>query len=961
MNIQPEWLARGLILFALSALVGCSSSSSPPAAQPPPPDSTAPTVSVVQAPLGTVNRIVALSATANDNVGVNEVRFFVDGQMVGTDSTSPYTFDWDTSAVSDGEHVLRAEAVDAEGNVGQSVEVTVTVQNTVQFDVTLSGEQEVPPRDTVASAQADLTVNLASGEVQGELTAVGLVPTAAHIHDAFAGSNGGVVIGLDQDSADALHFTVPAGAMLDAAAVDRLLAGGLYLNVHTAAAPAGAVRGQILPDGFVLRFTDLSGDEQVPQVDTFGRGRAAATLDPLTGAFVLHAQIEELDASQAHVHEGYAGANGPVLVALAQDQANANHWFAEGETLNAAALDAFAAGRFYVNFHSQANPGGEIRGQIVPEGIAVIFAELSGEQRIPAVTTLADGLGALTLDEAGALLTIHVNTRGIDDASAAHLHGAFGGTNGGVEVGLTQDGSNPAHWFVEAQTLTSDQLDALLDGATYLNVHSPSNPGGEIRGQVIPAGILFATGILEGGQAVPPVASAGGGSFAVTVDTTASTLVAHVNTSGLDDATAAHLHDAYAGTSGGVAVGLTQDGGDVAHWSAIDAPLDAAALAAFSGGRYYVNVHTPANPGGEVRGQVAPPPVEVLFTALSGDQEVPAIASAAGGIAASTVNRETGVLTLHVNTTDADDASAAHIHTGYAGQGGPVLVGLTQDAGNVARWSLVEEQLDGLGLADYLAGRLYVNVHTPANPAGEVRGQIAPEDIRVLFSAMDGDQVEPAVVTTASGVVATTVDLTSRAFVAFVNGIDVDDASSAGIHLGDVGENGAEVLALEQTLTLPSQWSGESAPLDMDTFLSYRAGLLYAQVATPAQPDGEIRGQIVPPDAAEHALPVTLTQLQSEIFTPICSGCHSGPTGNMLPSGMNLSSAADSFAALVGVPSLQVDSLNRVTAGDPDNSYLVQKLEGTAAVGGRMPLGGALDQAMIDMVRQWIIDDALNN
>jgi len=105
----------------------------------------------------------------------------------------------------------------------------------------------------------------------------------------------------------------------------------------------------------------------------------------------------------------------------------------------------------------------------------------------------------------------------------------------------------------------------------------------------------------------------------------------------------------------------------------------------------------------------------------------------------------------------------------------------------------------------------------------------------------------------------------------------------------------------------------------------------------------------------------TLDALQANVFTPSCafSGCHSGPTGNLLPAGMDLSSADASFASLVGIASLQQPSLQRVMSNDPDNSYLVQKIEGTAASGGRMPLsGGVLDQALIDDIRQWISDGA---
>ena len=97
------------------------------------------------------------------------------------------------------------------------------------------------------------------------------------------------------------------------------------------------------------------------------------------------------------------------------------------------------------------------------------------------------------------------------------------------------------------------------------------------------------------------------------------------------------------------------------------------------------------------------------------------------------------------------------------------------------------------------------------------------------------------------------------------------------------------------------------------------------------------------------------------MFTPNCTnaGCHTGPTSNVLPTGMDLTDADASFASLVGVPSLQVPALSRVAAGDPNNSYLIQKLEGTAAIGAQMPLiGGPLDQTVIDDIRLWIQNGA---
>jgi hypothetical protein len=64
---------------------------------------------------------------------------------------------------------------------------------------------------------------------------------------------------------------------------------------------------------------------------------------------------------------------------------------------------------------------------------------------------------------------------------------------------------------------------------------------------------------------------------------------------------------------------------------------------------------------------------------------------------------------------------------------------------------------------------------------------------------------------------------------------------------------------------------------------------------------------------------------------------------------------------LVGIQSSQDGALQRVEAGDPDNSYLVQKLEGNASAGQQMPPGAALPQSEIDVIRQWITDGAIDD
>jgi hypothetical protein len=93
-------------------------------------------------------------------------------------------------------------------------------------------------------------------------------------------------------------------------------------------------------------------------------------------------------------------------------------------------------------------------------------------------------------------------------------------------------------------------------------------------------------------------------------------------------------------------------------------------------------------------------------------------------------------------------------------------------------------------------------------------------------------------------------------------------------------------------------------------------------------------------------------EIQDTIFSPICSNCHVG-TG--APQGLRLDEG-NSYAMLVNVPSAQVSGLLRVNPGNPDASYIVQKIEGTATVGVRMPANGPpyLPQDRIDLVRRWI-------
>ncbi len=148
-------------------------------------DTQAPTVSItVPATNSTVSDWVAVSVDAADNFGVTEVRLYANGHPVGTDTTEPYTFTWDSTLVSDGDSTLTAHAYDAAGNLGQSAAVTVVVENnpaaadTVPPQVTLHSPTDgatVSGNVTLsASATDDVQLSMVSIYVDGQLKCSGV-------------------------------------------------------------------------------------------------------------------------------------------------------------------------------------------------------------------------------------------------------------------------------------------------------------------------------------------------------------------------------------------------------------------------------------------------------------------------------------------------------------------------------------------------------------------------------------------------------------------------------------------------------------------------------------------------------------------------------------------------------------------------------------------------------------------
>jgi hypothetical protein len=128
-------------------------------------------------------------------------------------------------------------------SLAAALAVTSAVALAETMDVKLSGAQEVPPVQGSSSGSGTVTIN-DDGSVSASISASGFTPTAAHIHEGKAGTNGKVIVPFTKEGD---KFVAPAGAKLTPDQMKAFKEGDLYVNMHSAAHPGGEVRAQLKP------------------------------------------------------------------------------------------------------------------------------------------------------------------------------------------------------------------------------------------------------------------------------------------------------------------------------------------------------------------------------------------------------------------------------------------------------------------------------------------------------------------------------------------------------------------------------------------------------------------------------------------------------------------------------------------------------------------------------------------
>jgi hypothetical protein len=342
----------------------------------------------------------------------------------------------------------------------------------------------------------------------------------------------------------------------------------------------------------VFKNLMLSGAQEVPAVTTASTGAGFISVDMDSGAVSGSITIFGFTGTDGHLYSGAVGANGAVAVALSQSSPGT--WsVVDGSMLTADQVSAFNSGGLYVSISSAANPSGEIRGQV---GRLVYYSTLAAFQEVPATTSGATGVGVYVLDPDTKMLS--GTTTSTVTGVASHIHTGAIGASGPVTLPFT---GGPTTWTLAPVALTDAQLASLQAGNFYANIHSTAFPGGEIRGQVYQS--VKVTNLV-GTQETPPNTSTASGMGSLAFNPFTRAAAGRIETTGITGV-AAHAHQAAGGVAGGVVIPMTQTAAGSGIWMSAPGatPSDAVFLAFMQNG-LYLNVHSAAFPGGEIRGQL---------------------------------------------------------------------------------------------------------------------------------------------------------------------------------------------------------------------------------------------------------------------------------------------------------------------------------------------------------------------
>jgi Bacterial Ig domain/CHRD domain len=240
----------------------------------------------------------------------------------------------------------------------------------------------------------------------------------------------------------------------------------------------------ITTTGMAAAAVAMTAAEIFPAPMSQGMGVGNMSVRFETGAVRGTIKLAAVNATAVSINQGFAGTTGPAVIRLAPSGGNRGEWqVPAGAVLTAEQLRAFSQGQLYVIATSAKYPRGEVRGQIVPAGVAVTFSTMTPVHDAQSLGPGAAGVIATTVDKNALTLSVHVNSNGVEDADAARVVSSATGRTLAV---LAKDPVDMGHWSTELAAIGAAEVQHFEAGHWNVSIATPVETRGALQGAISP-------------------------------------------------------------------------------------------------------------------------------------------------------------------------------------------------------------------------------------------------------------------------------------------------------------------------------------------------------------------------------------------------------------------------------------------------------------------------------------------
>lgn len=450
---------------------------------------------------------------------------------------------------------------------------------TIPFRAVLLPSNEVPAISINASGAATVWLHVvrdAGGQITSASTDFNVTYqfpseiriTGLHIHSGRAGANGPVtinsgilggapIVSTTGRGVINLQGQTPSSDAPGMATVNGMLSDptAYYVNLHTTDNPGGVIRGQLQRAEMVVLMGLMSPANEVPPIpnsnaSAYGTVIAVATCGdtpmrdcarPTSGQVIFDATYtgfaEGTSFSGFHIHDGVAGANGPVTIntgmagganAVPANPGGGNLHYEVEVPVDVAAASGTLGGLFrnpggyYINLHTLVSPGGAIRAQLRNTDKLQFPVHMTTSNEVPPITGVEASAPAVCTahtirnDEGGvvggvSIFDVNFRVPAAETFTGLHIHNGRAAENGPVTINTGLSGTNPVvteggagniYRIVNVTTQAGlAALNSLVANpeAHYVNLHTATRPNGIVRSQLAPANTALPaiTGVIS--------------------------------------------------------------------------------------------------------------------------------------------------------------------------------------------------------------------------------------------------------------------------------------------------------------------------------------------------------------------------------------------------------------------------------------------------------------------------------